>query len=264
MSVLLLLKNFRNNTELGAQLSWAYAAPGDIDSLAEDEIHIWALPLTLTKEQSKQAILWLNDHQRDRYERRASEALKQSYLAARFYLLTLLSAYCGLPTAQISLTYSRLNKPSLKPNPQGVTFNFTDSHGGATSTGIFAFSRAPTIGVDIESRLRRSNFDAVARRKFSRREQALVSTHAGAVDAERFLALWTRKEAYGKATGQGVNYRMSELDLASPETHSLSFTGLDQGNRYQLNQFLVGDEHIACVVYAAGRPLKLRPFSPAT
>ena len=232
-------------TTLGGTLNWQHREPGYSSPLASNMVHIWAIPLVLTSEQSQAALNWLNDHQRSKYERRPSEAHQQVYLAGRYFLLKLLSSYCGCHESEVSLAYSRLNKPFLQPNPENLAFNFTDSHSEAGKIGIFAFYMGEAIGVDIESRHRRGNFDAIARRKLSNRERAIVTAQDGKigssnVDAEKFLALWTRKEAYGKATGQGVNYRMNQLDLASPDTHQMSFKGLDGDIEYQLHQPMIG------------------------
>ncbi len=220
--------------------------------------------MRLTDEQRDTALRYLNDHQRSRYERRPTAAQKDAYLAGRYYLFELLSAYCGTRASELTLAYSRLNKPYLRPNPFNITFNFTDSNSPTESIGIYAFTRTVNIGVDIESRHRRGNFTSIARRKFSAQEQLHVTDSQGNVDAERFLALWTRKEAYGKATGVGVNYKMNTLDLLSPGQHTFSFKGLSNDDHYYLHQFMVGEDHIGCTAYASPEPsrgpLKISAF----
>ncbi len=221
--------------------------------------------MRLTDEQRDTALRYLNDHQRNRYERRPTAAQKDAYLAGRYYLFQLLSAYCKTEASELTLAYTRLNKPYLNPNPFNITFNFTDSNSTEESIGIYAFTRTVDIGVDIESKHRRGNFTSIAQRKFSAQEQLHVIDPEGNVDAERFLSLWTRKEAYGKAIGVGVNYKMSTLDLLSPGHHTFSFRGLINNDHYYLHQFMVGEDHIGCTAYLspdpAKGPLKLSAFS---
>lgn len=236
--------------KLGAELDWTPATAGDVSKLADGELHIWAVDLSLNPNQTEQALSWLNARQRDKYQRRSTPDMQHAYLAGRYYLFALLSAYCGVSVTEIALDYSRLGKPFLSPNPQNLSFNFTDSTSPSGNLGLYAFGRTSEVGVDIESRHRRSNFSLVAQRKFAPQEQDMVGLKKGRADPETFLALWTRKEAYGKAIGQGVNFKMSALNLASPGEHSLCFTGLADEQRYQLQQFTVGADHIACVVYA--------------
>ena len=78
------------------------------------------------------------------------------------------------------------------------------------------------------------------------------------------MALWTRKEAYGKATGLGVNYKMNQLDLAGSagQSHRLSFHGLQNQTPYQLLQFEIGPSLIASTVYQGIEQFKIKAFTP--
>lgn len=255
------------NTTLGEQVTWAERTTSDVMTISDQEVHVWSVPLQLQDEQVAIAKSLLNAHQVDRYQRRIKTGGEQAYLAGRYYLMQLLSAYTDVAANQVQLQYTRLNKPYLQDNPNGIAFNFTDSQTDHGSVGLYAFYRGDNIGVDIESLYRRSNFEPIANRKFTPREQALVKS-TEQFDAQKFLALWTRKEAYGKATGQGVNYKMNKLDLASPEHHSLSFdaegvkAGAEQRvSRFQLSQFMVDDQHIGCTVYQANQKREIRFFN---
>lgn len=228
----------------------------------DDELHIWCLPLTLDEDQTKVALTRLNSRQLDRYARRATAALQEPYLAGRYYLSELLSAYTGEQAAALKLSYTRLNKPYLASNSYELNFNFTDSRSHAGDIGIFVFARNRNLGVDIEALSRRSDFLPIAKRKFSQREQDWVTTQDGSLHPERFLSLWTRKEAYGKAIGKGVNFKMNALELATPHQHQLSFLGQEKPDQYfQLQQFLVASSHVACVVHEGDEALRLHAFT---
>lgn len=242
---------------LGQQYDWQSTCPDTSRHLPENEVHIWALPLTLNAQQSRHALELLNDQQRDRYLRRPTQAQGEAYLAGRYYLLTLLAAYSEQRPEDILLSYSRLNKPYLEPNPLDISFNFTDTQSVNECVGLYAFCRTKNIGVDIEALARRSNFAAIVARKFSAAEQDLVTNDSGEIDPHHFLATWTRKEAYGKATGLGVNFKMNELEIANLGQHSHAYMGVGK-HRYEhwLEQFYVGDKHIACVTYEGSERLK--------
>lgn len=246
---------------LGQKLPWQQ---GDLSAplqLATNELHLWAVPLELSAAQSTSALALLNDQQRDKYFRRATAELRASYLAGRYFLMHLLGAYSGCSAAEVLLSYSRLNKPYLNPNPLQIAFNFSDSNFSGSGMGLFAFCRHRNVGVDIEALARRSNFSAIVERKFSAAEQRIVGLDANQISAEKFLAIWTRKEAYGKATGQGINFKMNQLDIASPGQHQLAFAGLgEHADAHFLEQFYVGAKHIACVAYSGSGPLTLRAF----
>ena len=241
--------------KLGLLLNPEAASMADIHALGDTDLHIWHLELKLNKKQSETALSLLSDIQRDKYHRRKSEALKHQYLAGRYYLLTLLGAYTKQRPEDILLSYSRLNKPSLSNSELGLEFNFTDTDGH----GMFVFSKHRQVGVDLERLDRRINIAAIAERRFTEQELQYAN-HNGAFDQRRGIAIWTRKEAYGKATGQGINFKMNQRNLFSDshETHQYQFID-DQQRAWTCIQ-LSTQQHIASVVYESHAPLKLSSF----
>lgn len=242
--------------KLGSQLHWQPNSLADFQPLGINELHVWHLELCLDESQSAAALKLLSDIQRDKYHRRSSPYLKQQYLAGRYYLLTLLGAYTNQAPEDVLLSYSRLNKPSLSDENLGVEFNFTDTDGH----GMFAFSQKRQVGVDIECLDRDISFSAIAKRRFT--EQELAFTMPGnQVDHQRCLAIWTRKEAYGKATGQGINFTMNRRNLyeegASSQTYR--FTD-DEDLAWTCRQFSIGKKYIASVVHEGHERLDIKAF----
>ena len=243
---------------------WQQATTGKPPRLAENELHLWHLPLELNAADTVQAIKMLNATQRDKYHRRATEELQKAYLAGRFHLLTLLAAYNSVEPLDLQLSYGRLNKPYLDPNPQNIEFNFTDTTTDQGASALLAFTKTHAVGVDIEALTRRSNFAAIVARRFSAAETAYVTAGDGEIDAQRFLAYWTRKEAFGKATGRGINFKMQDMDLASPGSFELNFTSDHQpGLPFRLQQIQLGTDFIASVVHASHQPLTIKSFKSA-
>jgi len=125
------------------------------------------------------------------------------------------------------------------------------------SYGVFAFTLSGEIGVDIEARQRSSNFSTIADRRFSAREREFVY-EKGVINPEKFLAIWTRKEAFGKATGQGINFKMNRR--SSNGEHELEFTD-EYDQAWRLLQLQLGEKFIACVVHASHQALSLKAFN---
>ena len=95
------------------------------------------------------------------------------------------------------LSYNAHGKPYVEGNP--LYFNL--SHAG--NYAVAAFADAP-VGVDIEQTGRAKA--AVAKRFFTEEEQEML---AGSLDEpeewqRRFAWIWTRKESYIKAVGEGM------------------------------------------------------------
>ncbi len=245
--------------KLGQQVNWNDASLKAFPELNDDELHLWWLPLQLTEPQSKLALNILSDIQRDKYHRRTSPELKQTYLAGRYYLLNLLAAYNKQAPNEVLLSYSRLNKPSLSDKSHGLEFNFTDTQG----YGVFVFSKFRHVGVDIENRFREINFKAIADRRFTVQELEFVYQN-GELNHERCLSIWTRKEAYGKATGMGINFQMNQQNLFSGDSDGKSRYEYDfqdrDGTDWRCLQLEFGDHFIASVVHQEHLRLRLRAY----
>lgn len=149
--------------------------------------------------------------------RRAARFRKEpdraAYIAGRSLIRAALSEW--METARVPIEITPKGKPfcPLKGAP-----DFNLSHAGGWV--VLAMCRKGAVGVDIEDS--RRNVDAVklAARYFSAAEQEAVAK--GAADA--FFEIWTRKEAYLKATGEGIRSDLKQLDtLNTAGVHFESF-----------------------------------------
>lgn len=239
----------------GQDLNWSDASLSSFPSLGENELHIWWLPLQLDYSQSETALNLLSDIQRDKYHRRSSEQLRQNYLAGRYFLLNLLGAYAQKCPNEIRLSYSRLNKPSVSDSTIGLEFNFTDTEG----FGVFVFTKHRQVGVDIESLYRKSNFKAIAERRFTQQELDYVYQD-GELNTQRCLCIWTRKEAFGKATGMGINFQMNQRNLYGGRARGEHRFEDEHGVKWRCLQLQLGKSFISSVVHEQHTELELKAF----
>jgi 4'-phosphopantetheinyl transferase len=122
--------------------------------------------------------------------------------------------------------------------------------------------------VDIE-RLDRPTVDPrVIRRYCSEPEQAALVALADAPRHERFLQLWTLKEAYVKALGTGLTLPLSRISFAMGDDGpgDVSFNGLDEEARWMFAHTRLEPTHLLAVA-AEREPgedvgLRLRTFGP--
>lgn len=255
------MPHLKHDNPLGQLLDWQTVSPLSPLRLRNDELHIWCIKLKLEEHQKETAFRLLSDIQRDKYQRRTTTQLKDAYLASRYYLLKLLAGYSSIKAEQVRLAYSRLNKPYLEPNPNDVEFNFTDTSYQGESTGLFAFTNRRPVGVDIEALSRGANFSAIAAKRFSSAEIAYASDELGSIDPHRFLSIWTRKEAYGKATGKGINFKMRDVDLATNDKFVLDFhDDHAMTKEYRLHQIRINQQLVASVVHEGHQPLAIKAF----
>lgn len=250
-----------------SSISWATSNLELLPTPTSTSIVLCWVPLTrngksvLSDSERLRAIEMLSDIQWDRYERREGTA-SDTYLTGRYFLLTLLGHFTGQTAEHVKLSYNRLNKPYLQPNPQGIEFNFTDTSsindGVEQSDGLFAFSLNSAVGVDIEMPNRSANVKLIASKRFTEVEQAFVE-HAKSDNIDhRFLQVWTRKEAFGKACGVGINFKMNQLNVLNPDSPTYRFNSREQD--WCLQQVLGPNGEIACVVHAGTAEKKLHAF----
>jgi len=109
-------------------------------------------------------------------------------------------------------------KPILK-GESGLLFNVSHTH----NYWIMTLSNEGNIGVDIEQHKERRNIDDIVSSYFHSAEQEeYIKNNSDADKIKFFYHIWTRKEAYSKYLGLGLNYEFSSSDLRNVDTSSVT------------------------------------------
>lgn len=137
------------------------------------------------------------------------EAARNRFIVARAILRHELGTMLGVPASQLELALSERGKPRLAGPSSGRRPRFNLSHSGELV--VLAVSDDP-VGVDVEAIRQVANADRLARRFFSPAERQAVAACCGERRDRAFLTIWTRKEAYLKATGLGVGMPLSGVE----------------------------------------------------
>lgn len=162
---------------------------------------------------------------------------RRHFLASRGLLRGLLAAALDQPASALVFNYGARGKPALAAafsQDRILHFNLSHSAGWA----MFALSWEHELGIDLESAARLKRDDAglsgLAGRVLSARELSIWQALPDAAAREAaFLRAWTRKEAYAKATGQGLFDEMNcievILDAAAPKSSLTLLSSPRQG-----------------------------------
>jgi 4'-phosphopantetheinyl transferase len=231
-------------------------------ALPEDEVHLWRADLEAIRGDEARWQEVLSSDELTRASRFHFAQDRQRFVAARTLLRTILASYLATGPRGLNFRYSKKEKPSLGPEHAGFGLTFNLSHSGGIA--LFAFTRRREIGVDVEQVRRDSDLESIARRFFSAHEQSqLVDLHAQErVDA--FFRCWTRKEAYIKATGDGLSLPLSQFDvsLAAGEKDALLSTRPDaaEAGRWLLQEVPGGSGYLAALC-VRGRDWKVIGWS---
>jgi 4'-phosphopantetheinyl transferase len=181
---------------------------------------------------------------------------RNDFIAARGILRDLLGRYLHCSPHSLLLAYSKHGKPSVlevAATPT-VQFNVSHSHGLA----LFAFSRSRPLGVDIERIRPDIAAEEIAERYFSPQEVVELLALPPSSRAEGFFRCWTRKEAYVKAHGEGLQISLQSFHVSlSPEQPALLVSADRQ--RWSLHSLRPGDQFLGAIV-AEGQDLRVHCY----
>ena len=208
-----------------------------------DETHIWAIQLQKSPPYQQQQFQWLSTREKSKAQRMRVDIKRDYQIQARAWLRWLLAAYVDTTPEQIKYRYGPLGKPYLQTCHRQVYFNATDSG----STLLCAFSTKHELGLDVESTPRQVKFKRIAERKFTRKEQQALNSLYPYEQSNGFLAIWTRKEAFGKALGIGIRYPMNQYHLCDSLQSHYHQTEDQYERNWGLIQFAYNN-NIACLV----------------
>ena len=170
-------------------------------------IDLWVWCLTLAEAETTRLSALLSDDERTRASRFLSPKHGASYIAGRGKLREILGDYVKAGPAQLVFAYGGAGKPVLSGIDDAPHFNL--SHSG--DWAALAVTPRHALGIDVEG-LRPFKED-IAGRFFSPAEVVALKAHAPDARVAAFYRCWTRKEAFVKATGDGLGFPLD----ASPE-----------------------------------------------
>ncbi|NEP01175.1 MAG: 4'-phosphopantetheinyl transferase superfamily protein [Symploca sp. SIO2E9] len=179
--------------------------------LQSNGVHIWRANLNLATEQIEQLAQTLSTDEQQRADRFHFDQHRQHFIVGRGMLRTILSYYLNLEPHQLEFSYSTRGKPALVniDSDEGLYFNLSHSNGLALyavmpAGSIESAKENCSLGIDLEYMRPMPEAEKLAKRFFCPREYALISSLSPTLQQEAFFNGWTRKEAYLKATGDGL------------------------------------------------------------
>ncbi|WP_282796259.1 4'-phosphopantetheinyl transferase superfamily protein [Streptomyces sp. CC224B] len=144
-----------------------------------------------------------------RYRGMTNQEVRARFLASRLLLKYAAGAVLQARPADIDLAYKPGGRPYLRGCDQ---VDISLSH--TADLLVVGITRRGWIGVDAELKSRRLLGSAVERQICTPHETELISRIEDGRRNATLVKLWTLKEAYSKAIGQGLRFRFSEFGFA--------------------------------------------------
>jgi len=178
----------------------------EVAGLDPGDVHVWAACLDDLPEAALRVPLAADE--RERGGRFHFERDRRRFVTARGLLRVLLGRYLDVDPAGLLFGYGPRGKPYLA---EGDELRFNLSHSGGLA--LLAFARGCELGVDVEQERPVPELEGIVRTSFSSREAAELWRLGPDERGAAFFRCWTRKEAFIKATGDGLSRPLDAFDV---------------------------------------------------
>jgi 4'-phosphopantetheinyl transferase len=155
----------------------------------------------------------LSEDEQERAKRFRYPRDYNQFVVARGLLRRLLGQYLRCEPKDVAFVYGPHGKPMVESWKFNLGFElaFNLAHSGGWV--LYGVSGDRAVGVDIEQMQgMETDLDRLSRRSFTKSEAQLVKSLAEPLKSEMFFRLWSCREAYLKATGEGLG-KMKQMEV---------------------------------------------------
>lgn len=189
---------------------WGYDNLHDGDfQIGKNEIHIWRFKIDVYEKISDSYFDYLTEEELNRVEKLRKINDKKQFIIAHTFIRILLSNYLKIPLQQISLNRDTHGKIMLEGGGRNISFNLSHSDDWV----VLAFSKYKDLGVDIERIHDIQDFLQIAEHFFRKEECEYISKTDAESPLCKFYKVWTIKEAFVKATGEGLSRSLKTFSV---------------------------------------------------
>lgn len=218
--------------------------------LAVAKVHVWQASLEQPAGVVQILETLLSEDERRRAGKIRYAQHRQSFTVSRGILRVLLSRYTSRRPEEIQFKYSLTGKPFLAGNEENADICFNLSHAGLLA--LYAFSQDRQVGIDVECIRPMDDMDQIASRNFSPGEYRRFQSVPERDRLMAFYHCWTRKEAFIKATGEGLTFPLREFEVSFEPGYPaelLSVSGSrDLARRWSMHDLKTWDGYAAALV----------------
>ena len=203
-------------------------------------VAIFRMPVAASLAFAPQAAAVLTADEQLRAQRYHRTQDHDRFLLGRAALRLVLGAYAGLTPASLHFDLGANKKPMLREAPE---LHYNVSHAG---DWVLLAVAGAEVGLDVERLDPLFAFREILDHSFSAAEKEFIERSP--VPYQAFYQLWTRKEAFVKATGRGIDAEFSQMPALDGQ-HQVAAPS--QVHRWVVSSFEAATGYVAAVAYPA-------------
>jgi 4'-phosphopantetheinyl transferase len=183
--------------------------------LCPSDVDVWQVRLDGADAHDEAHLVDLSEAERERAKCFRFAADRRRFIGSHKALRGILATYLGAPPATLVFGQGVHGKPFLLAPAQARTLRYSLSHSG--DLALVAATRGREVGVDLERTRPIKDFSGLVDRFFSPAERHALERVPPDDRQRAFLAAWVLKEAYLKASGEGLMRSLDAFDVTIAE-----------------------------------------------
>ncbi len=178
------------------------------EMLKDNELHIWCIPYLQACKSKMIVESVLSPDELIQASQFKFKELQQKFLLRRTILRKILGRYCGSSPKKLNFCTTSYGKPYITGDIN-ISFNFSHSN----ELAYVAITNDLPVGIDVELIEEFDSKEKVAKQFFSPKEYTEYTNLEPHKKLEAFFDIWTRKEAFIKAIGEGLSYPLDQFQV---------------------------------------------------
>jgi len=187
--------------------------------------------------------------ERDRAARFHFEQHRERFIVGRGVLRAILGSYLAVPPGHVQFSYGPQGKPALADTSAQASLRFNLAHAGGLALYVVTLNRE--LGVDVEHIHTIPDAERIAEHFFSVQERDALAALPEEQRQEAFFRCWTRKEAYLKASGDGLARPPDQVHVSLTPREPARVLGISgdphEAEKWSLCEVIPGDGYIAAL-----------------
>jgi 4'-phosphopantetheinyl transferase len=221
----------------------------NLSDLSERVVHVWSMHTRAPQDICERFDEVLSEEEKRRAAQLRSCNLRDCHRLAAGAVRMLLAGYIGGEAGGVGLVRDNKGKPRLAK--AGCSLHFSVSHSGYLA--VFAFTAGCEVGIDVEQIRPIDDVQLIAGRYFTPEEAGVCRSLERTESLRAFFRCWVSKEAYLKATGDGLSAPLDGFQVTCLEKEPARIVHI-QGNRdaareWRLHDLAISSGYLAAVAY---------------